>query len=358
MSAESILKRFEKTAKRDMPSFTSQDRPKKVKEIYRALKRDHPDMPAEMKARIAARQGKKGKQHQGPPYKAPITKWKEKKSSILGGITGYYAQGAPEKTPRSGFWRGFGGGLIGGTAGQMVARAARQPYLSLPLQLAGELGGGYLGGRTAKLTPEEQKEYNQSQKKGKTKKGSITIALDALWSAYGPNLVDVEKNAAAGYFYELRQSNLNREAFGDSFCKLSEAMQVNPWVLSAEVEDHLPAFRVLAKTASGEQKELAQFYVNWADALEKKAGFFTRMLGGGGMERAAGNLTNVARRSAINPAAAAKAAEEAAKQTVKKDTSSLGHKILGTTIIGGLGLGGLALANQNAQRPAPQPAYY
>ena len=55
-----------------MPHFTEQDRPKKVKEIYKALKRDHPDMPAEMKARIAARQGKPGKQHQGPPYKAPI----------------------------------------------------------------------------------------------------------------------------------------------------------------------------------------------------------------------------------------------------------------------------------------------
>lgn len=57
-----------------MPSFTKQDRPKKVKEIYRALKRDHPNMPAEMKARIAARQGKRGHQHQGPPYKGPLTK--------------------------------------------------------------------------------------------------------------------------------------------------------------------------------------------------------------------------------------------------------------------------------------------
>jgi hypothetical protein len=64
-----------------MPSFTAQDRPEKVKAIYRALKREHPDMPAEMKARIAARQGKPGKQKQGPPYKAPIKPWQEKKSS-------------------------------------------------------------------------------------------------------------------------------------------------------------------------------------------------------------------------------------------------------------------------------------
>lgn len=54
-------------------SFTRQDRPAKVKEIYRALKRDHPGMPAEMKARIAARQGRPGKQKQGPPYKAPLS---------------------------------------------------------------------------------------------------------------------------------------------------------------------------------------------------------------------------------------------------------------------------------------------
>ena len=61
-------------AARDMPSFTKQDRPKKTKEIYRALKREKPGMPAEMKARLAARQGKPGKQKQGPPYKGPLTK--------------------------------------------------------------------------------------------------------------------------------------------------------------------------------------------------------------------------------------------------------------------------------------------
>lgn len=69
----------EKTsAKHDMPPFTSQDRPEKVKEIYRALKRDHPDMPAEVKARIASRKGKaspksrKPPETGGPAYKAPL----------------------------------------------------------------------------------------------------------------------------------------------------------------------------------------------------------------------------------------------------------------------------------------------
>ena len=44
-------------AKRDMPPFLQQDRPAKVKEIYSALKREHPDMPAGMKARIANSRG-------------------------------------------------------------------------------------------------------------------------------------------------------------------------------------------------------------------------------------------------------------------------------------------------------------
>jgi hypothetical protein len=58
--------------------FLEQDRPGKVKEIYKALKRDHPEMPAEMKARIAARKGKKSPQSRkspedgGPAHKAPL----------------------------------------------------------------------------------------------------------------------------------------------------------------------------------------------------------------------------------------------------------------------------------------------
>lgn len=56
--------------------FTQQDRPEKAKRIYKALKREHPGMPAEMKARIAGRQGHPGHPHQGPPYTAPLTRKK------------------------------------------------------------------------------------------------------------------------------------------------------------------------------------------------------------------------------------------------------------------------------------------
>lgn len=79
---DSFLDELEKLSA-DMPPFLKQDRPEKVKEIYRALKREHPEMPAEMKARIAARQGKPGKQHQGPPYKGPLTKESSSKTRTL-----------------------------------------------------------------------------------------------------------------------------------------------------------------------------------------------------------------------------------------------------------------------------------
>lgn len=58
--------------------FLEQNRPEKVKEIYRALKRDHPEYPAEMKARIAIRKARKSPQARksakdgGPAWKAPV----------------------------------------------------------------------------------------------------------------------------------------------------------------------------------------------------------------------------------------------------------------------------------------------
>lgn len=64
------MKMIEKIA-REMPSFTKQKRPAKVKEIYKALKREKPGMPAAYKARIAGKFGKPGVQEKGRPYTAP-----------------------------------------------------------------------------------------------------------------------------------------------------------------------------------------------------------------------------------------------------------------------------------------------
>lgn len=51
-------------------------KPAKVKEIYKAIKRDHPEYPAELKARIALRKGSKSKEErkEGPPYEGPLAK--------------------------------------------------------------------------------------------------------------------------------------------------------------------------------------------------------------------------------------------------------------------------------------------
>lgn len=54
-----ILSGYVKQAK-DMPHFTEQDRPEKVKDVYKAIKREHPEYPAEMKARIASSKGEGG----------------------------------------------------------------------------------------------------------------------------------------------------------------------------------------------------------------------------------------------------------------------------------------------------------
>lgn len=119
----------------DMPSYTEQDRPKKSKEIYSALKREHPEMPAEMKARIASRQGKSGKQKQGPPYKGKLSK-KSQASDMLGSA----ALGA--------LAGGLGGGVIGAGTSGLAGQGARQTAES---GFAGAGIGGALGSGAAAL---------------------------------------------------------------------------------------------------------------------------------------------------------------------------------------------------------------
>lgn len=168
----------EKTsAKRDMPHFTDQDRPEKVKEIYRALKRDHPDMPAEKKARIAARQGKKGKQHQGPPYKGPLSKESSiniaaaagrimtkialdaptlNKEEIEEALQG--AQSREDVAGRARNWAiggGIGGGLLGGGLGTGIG-ALLKPRLGPLAPIIGGLAGGGLGATAGGLIGREE----------------------------------------------------------------------------------------------------------------------------------------------------------------------------------------------------------
>jgi hypothetical protein len=84
---EKYKQSLDKTAA-DMPPFLQQDRPDKVKEIYRALKREHPEYSAEKKARIANAMGKEAEvEYRGkkfPGYNQPIDSDRpEKKKMVL-----------------------------------------------------------------------------------------------------------------------------------------------------------------------------------------------------------------------------------------------------------------------------------
>lgn len=183
-----------------MPSFTKQDRPEKVKEIYRALKRDHPEMPAAMKARIAARQGKPGKQKQGPPYKGPLT-------------------------PKT-----------------------------------------------------------------------ASACLDALWEEYGPG---IHKHAALDYLYRETKQERDAEALTPEFCKLASAFEMNPWELADVVAKNLDKFAAHSKLSSNpEVVRLAQYYVNWADAMEKRAGVSLIRRAAGGVVQGAKSVGRRFRRPA------------------------------------------------------------
>ena len=74
------------------------DIPDKVKEIYYAIRRDHPEYPKELAVRIA---WAKYKKKEGPPYSAPLTRYPKKKASDdLGVLKGALARvRVAEKAP-------------------------------------------------------------------------------------------------------------------------------------------------------------------------------------------------------------------------------------------------------------------
>lgn len=219
-----------KQAKKDMPPFTSQDRPAKVKEIYRAIKRDHPDMPAEMKARIAARQGKKGKQKQGPPYKAPITsKYKSAE------ISRNPADWAPLAGAAGGGALGFGAGRrIGAGLGSLLTRGS-------PLGTAmGEgvgtalgLGGGVMGGAglgqllRRKLkggpTPGEMMpgDFTQSMKLN-PKSAELNQAFEMYETETGRNRSEMTGSEINDYIERIRGGDEVKEG---SLLKVAAALQ-------------------------------------------------------------------------------------------------------------------------------------
>lgn len=101
-------------------------------------------------------------------------------------------------------------------------------------------------------------------------KKKTSAALDILWAEYGPG---IQKHAAADYLYRVTKPERDVEALTPQFCKLAAAFEADPWVLADGVAENTDNFAYMAKHASDPRvRELSQFYVNWAQDLEKRAG--------------------------------------------------------------------------------------
>ncbi len=145
---------------------------------------------------------------------------------------------------------------------------------------------------------------------------NFPVLIAHLRAAEGP----MAKTAAAKYFHSNVKEARDQEALGKPFCKLAAGFSQDPWDLAEQVAPTIEAMRVLAKTASGQQQELAQFYVDWADGMTKGAGVASvmgKLLGRGGAQRAASSVTGAARGAALSTAAAPAAAQRS-KAVVSK----------------------------------------
>ena len=329
-----------------MPKFLDQNRPAKVKEIYSALKRDHPDMPAEMKARIASRRGKKNAMSRkspkdgGPKYKAPIT-LKYKAAS--------YSKKLEKDLEAEGKRSLSGGNLNLENDQKLMARMMKESKLKRSLQkrasdLRKEAGKGkglkrvasrIIHGPKAARSKAQIELMNRSVAKsvGQSSKGRVVDDMEKLkaqgrkWRSGSETLFPknasiklshalqerasdlrndivnramscgegLEKTAAEQYFHDLRKPDQDVEMLGAKFCKLAHGIGRDPWELALEVADHFPAYAMLSKTASDPKaRELAEFYLDWSDEMEKTA--FLGALGKGlrvakaGMGQAAKNV--------------------------------------------------------------------
>jgi hypothetical protein len=124
-----------KKAKHEMPHFTEQHRPEKVKEIFNAIKKEHPEMPAEMKARIAESKGSTGPHEHAPKnYKWNGDNYVKKGNDMTKQAAYELGQKVAEERIKEAF--NFGG----------LAQAVKQNWKPLAIGTAGLAG---LGGALA-----------------------------------------------------------------------------------------------------------------------------------------------------------------------------------------------------------------
>lgn len=107
--------------------------------------------------------------------------------------------------------------------------------------------------------------------------------LNDAWLSCGAG--DSEKISSVGYFYDIQKEAIEEDTLGENFCKLAAALNDNPWLLADDVVNNFEAFKILSKTASDDKsRQLAQFYMDWAEGMEKKAQWWrTALKGIGGL---------------------------------------------------------------------------
>ena len=203
------------------------------------------------------------------------------------------------------------------------------------------------------------------------KRDELSQVLQTLWAAYGPSTDNV-KTAAASYFYKLQKPSFDREALGVHFCKLAGELRVDPWALAHSVEQNLPAYKMLAKTAADvKTQRLAQYYVDWAQGIEKKA----LVPGFGAIKSMAGKAATKARGLFRRGAGKTQWSSEALRtgtpakvqsgvsqwkpQAKPAATHTLGEKLLGgAALAGGIGVPAAMMMGGGEQQAAPQQYGY
>jgi hypothetical protein len=223
------------------------------------------------------------------------------------------------------------------------------------------------------------------------KASSLDLALGQLLMKFGPSM---QKHAALDFFtYRLDKELLDQQALGAPFCKLASRSGLDPWQMARRIVESYVNIEKVASGPYSKAKELAQFYVQWADQIVKQAGFISNMKGVASAMAAkpaapmaavqktksfVGNMKNVS--AATNragqmsaygkPAAVASQPAAAVQKTQKLMTpygkpaaagagagatpgkpSQLGNVLAGTAVLGGVGLGANAMlgSDSNAQ---------
>lgn len=87
-----------------------------------------------------------------------------------------------------------------------------------------------------------------------------------LYGQYGP----FEKTAAAQLLYRLNGPLIEEEVLGGRFVKLSHASGMDPWTAAWQVACNLVSIRKVA-SVEGPTSEIARYYSDWADDLQKRA---------------------------------------------------------------------------------------